>query len=379
MGSSIANIFGWVFVFQYFFIQTGALAKALVGTALMYSLAQAIMMLLTPFAAAHLRRGVKRSIVYGALLAGAAYVYLGATLEGTFRGEPVGWGIAVFAMLLGASRSLYWVPYQLRATSDRNDRSRMPLVHEAVIALMPIFAGITLMTIPFGAERILFGAAVFVAISLFPLISLQDVSEGFSWKYGDTFRRLFASRNERLLAVSFTQGVQGVSLFLLWPIAVLLVVGLSYQTLGVVMSATLFAVLAVRAVYRRFVKSAGVEHSGTMHAVLSVSGWVLRIFAGTPFAVFFIDSYSYISAPARTHGIDVFAYEQAADQGSFVDEYTTLKEMGLALGRIGGCLIFGLFLLWVPISYAFGGAFLLAAAASAVSVIIERSAAPAVY
>src|SRR3989344_5968135 len=158
-GLSIANAFVWIFVFQYYFIQTEKISLALIGTIAMYALSQVVTFILTPFAAAHLRRGVKHSIVYGVILAGIAYVYLGATLADTFNGNPAGWGIAVFALLQGAYRALYWVPYELRASTENHDRSRLPVMYEVLIALMPAFAGVTMATVEFPHLRLLFGSA----------------------------------------------------------------------------------------------------------------------------------------------------------------------------------------------------------------------------
>ena len=332
----------------------------------MYCLAQATTIILTPLSAAHLRHGVKHSIVYGALAAGAAYIYLGATLF-SFSGGLAEWGIAIFALLLGAYRALYWVPYQLEASGASKERSRMPIAYEAVIALMPIFAGVTLATVPFAPQRILFGAVIFILLSLLPLLPLRNMFEGFSWSYGETFRQ------------SLMQGLQGATLFLLWPIAVFFIVGSQFHVLGAVISATLFAVLLLRALYSRFIKRTGLDRSIIVLSVFSASGWLMRLFAGTPFVIFFVDAYSHVSSPRISNSIDIFAYEQTADQGSFIDEYTTLKEIGLAFGRILACLVCALLLIWTSFAIAFASIIILTAVVSAVFVIIERTAAPTVY
>src|SRR3989338_1340732 len=378
LGLSIANIFAWIFVFQYFYIQSGRLQGSLISTILMYCLAQATTIILTPLSAAHLRHCVKHSIVYGALAAGAAYIYLGATLF-SFSGGLAEWGIAIFALLLGAYRALYWVPYQLEASGASKERSRMPIAYEAVIALMPIFAGVTLATVPFAPQRILFGAVIFILLSLLPLLPLRNMFEGFSWSYGETFRQYFSPRHRQLLITSLMQGLQGATLFLLWPIAVFFIVGSQFHVLGAVISATLFAVLLLRALYSRFIKRTGLDRSIIVLSVFSASGWLMRLFAGTPFVIFFVDAYSHVSSSRISNSIDIFAYEQTADQGSFIDEYTTLKEIGLAFGRILACLVCALLLIWTSFAIAFASIIILTAVVSAVFVIIERTAAPTVY
>src|SRR3989338_11144107 len=170
-GLSIANAFAWIFVFQYFTVITRTIPDALIATLAMYCVGQAVTILLTPVSAAHLRRGSKHSLVFGALLAGAAYVALGATLYGIIDGEPIGWGMAVFAVLLGAYRALYWIPYQLRASTEIHGRTRLPAVYEVLIALMPAFAGITMAVVPYAPLRLLFGSAVLIGMSLVPVVA----------------------------------------------------------------------------------------------------------------------------------------------------------------------------------------------------------------
>ena len=372
VGLSLANVFAWIFVYQYFLLLSDTAKGALLSTIFMYCIAQITTIILTPFSAAHLRRSVKNSLVFGALLASAAYIYLGAALGDTLNSEPLGWGIVIFALLLGAYRAIYWIPYQLQATTDSRERFRIPIIYETVIALMPAFAGATLVLLPFAPLRLLFGAALLLIVSIIPLIYLHDAVEGFSWNYGETFQQLFAGRHRTILSSSFIQGLQGAVLFLLWPIAAFLIVGSDYETLGIVLSATLLAVMILRWFYRWFSRGTVLENSAPIHATFSVSGWILRLFAGTPFAIFFADSYSYVSEPKRAYNIDPFVFEQSADQGSFIDEYTALKEMGLALGRIFASLLFGLFLLWTTLAFAFACMLILAAIASVASVIIER-------
>lgn len=372
VGLSIANAFAWIFVFQYFAAMTLTTPDALIATLAMYCVGQAITILITPVSASHLWRGSRHSLIFGALIAAAAYVSLGATLYGIFDGEPAGWGIALFAILLGAYRALYWVPYQLQASVEGQGRSRLPVVYEFLIALMPAFAGITMAVVPYAPMRLLFGSAVLIGVSLVPILSLRDYFEKFAWDYKETFRQLFKRSNRRLLIASLGGGLQGTVLFLVWPISVFFIVGSDYKTLGAILSATFIAILLLRYAYRKMARRMNFERSVVVNAAFSVSGWLMRLFVGSPVGVILADSYSHVSSPRSSHSIDTLAFEQSADNGSFIDEYTALKEMGLALGRIGACVIFGALLLWttLPISFAF--MLVLAGIASAVAIIMER-------
>src|SRR3989338_1242003 len=371
-GLSIANTFAWIFVFQYFAVMTRTIPDALIATLAMYVIGQAVTILLTPVSAAHLRRGSKHPLVFGALLAGAAYVTLGATLYGVIDGEPIGWGIALFAILLGAYRALYWIPYQLQAYTEVHGRSRLPVVYEVLIALMPAFAGLTMAVVPYAPLRLLFGSAVLIGMSLVPVTAIREYFEKFAWDYKETFRQLFKSSNRRLFSASLSGGLQGMVLFLVWPISVFFIVGSDYKTLGAILSATFIAILLLRYAYRRMARHMKFERSVPVSVAFSVSGWLMRLFVGSPAGVILADSYSHVSSPRSSHSIDTLTFEQSADNGSFIDEYTALKEMGLAIGRIGACIILGLLLLWTTLPVAFALMLILAGIASAVAIIMER-------
>lgn len=370
-GLSIANTFAWILVFQYFAAITRTVQDALIATLTVYAIGQAITILLTPISAAHLRRGTRHSLVFGALFAGAAYVTLGTTLNGAWSGEA-GWGMAIFAILLGAYRALYWIPYRLSASTEIHGRSRLPIVYEVLIALMPAFAGITMAVVPYAPLRLLFGSAVLIGMSLIPILALYDFPERFSWHYTETFRQLFRRNNRRLFSASLSGGLQGTVLFLVWPISVFFIVGSNYKTLGAILSATFLAILLLRYAYRRMAHRMKFERSVAVNVAFSVSGWIMRLFVGSPLGVILADSYSHVSAPRGSHSIDTLAFEQYADSGSFIDEYTALKEMGLAAGRIGACVIFGLLLAWTTLPIAFASMLFLAGVASAVTIIMER-------
>ncbi|MDO8552138.1 MAG: hypothetical protein Q7S01_01260 [bacterium] len=385
IGLSIANTFAWIFVLQYFINITSSLSRAFIAVFVMYAIGQVVTIILTPISAAHLRRGTRHSLFFGALVAGGAYITLGATLGGIFNGAsmglastpvdgPTGWGIAVFAILLGAYRAIYWVPYQLRSSTEEHGRSRLPLVYEALIALMPAFAGITMAVEPFAPLRLLFGSAVLLAVSLLPILPLKDYYERFSWNYGETFAQLLKPRNRRLLSSSFSGGLQGTVLFLIWPIYVFFLVGTNYKVLGAILSVTFFAVLLLRYAYRKLAHKVKFSQSVVVHIVFSMSGWVMRIFVGSPLGVVLADSYSHIGAPRTSHSIDTHTMEQTADNGSFIDEYTALKEIGLAIGRIGACAIAGLLFVLTTPPIALTGMLLIAGISAAVSVYMERTA-----
>src|SRR3989344_9132131 len=312
-GLALANVFAWVFVFEYFYVISGSQGRALAATALLYGFAQFITIVATPMAAAHLQRGNKHSLIWGVVCAGSAFILLGATLSGYFS-APFAWGVVGFATLLGVYRALYWVPYQLVQT-EMQPHLYMRAYLEILVALMPLFAGLSLGAMVFAEARLLFGAAALVLLSAVPALFLADKRERFSWPYVYTFRQLWRRKNYGLVLESFLEGVSGAALFLVWPLAVFLILEWSYFMLGLIFSVTLLFILLLRRVYGWLMRYAGVENSATVQVILVVSGWIGRLAAGTPVGVVIADSYSYTTQSERGTRLDPTHLEHASDRG----------------------------------------------------------------
>lgn len=269
--SSACNAFLWVFIFEYFTLFSNV-GHALTQTFLLYALTQTTTILLVPFALGRLRGGMRRGVVYGTLVLTAALVYVGTLLGGSFPH-----GMAMIGILLGAYRALYRVPYTIEsAAAGRVGGTRLPV--EILIALIPVAIGL-LLDLNAAPSEMFFSLALFAALSLLTIPLIPNAYERFSWGYRETFGHLAAPENNQLLVVSVWRGIEGGALLLLWPLALFFVTR-SYLMTGAIFSMTLLGVLLTRASKRR-----------------------------------------------------VFV-EQHADGGTYLDEYTALKEIGLALGRL---------------------------------------------
>ncbi len=359
-----AAVFAWIFVFQYFYVRTGGMAEAIVSVALTYALAQVTTVLLTPWAASKIRHGFRRMLVYAALLLATSYVVLAASFAGYLGG--FGWGVGLFAVLFGAYRALYWVPYEISRVTSPVHGFR-PL--EILVALSPAVAGLLLTTSSIAPIGLLCAASVLAVISIFPIAGMREVHEGFMWTYRETFHEFFAYTRRRISASSIADGIEAGALLLFWPLVIFILLSWSYPMLGIVLSATFLFTL----VLRHFLYRPLSRISAPMSAVLAASAWVIRLTVGGAFGVILVDTYFYVGSRSKSRGIDMGTFEQAADSSTFVDEHTALKEMGMAMGRILLCLLVAALasITTVPISFAI--AFICAGTAAAYSVYMSHS------
>ena len=369
-GLALGNLFAWIFIFEFLYRISADTSRALAAIALLFALTQLITFVATPVAAAHLRRGTKHSLIWGVVICASAFVVLGATLSRQFSIEPMS-GLVVFAVLLGLYRALYFIPYKLTESATPRPHFHVRMVLEILVALMPLFAGLTIVGLADSPLRLLYGAATFFALSLVPAFFLPSMRERFSWPYTYTMAQLFRRKNNALVLHSMFDGIQGATLFLVWPLAIFLIIEGSYLTLGFIFTMTLLFVLLLRRLYEWIVRRLSLPADSPIYSLVAISGWFARLAAGTPLGIIIADVYSYGTDP-RHSSVDPFVFEQGADKGSFLDEYTALKEMAFALGRIFVCFLIICLVYVVPLPFVFGIALALSALVSAINMVLAR-------
>lgn len=360
---SAAQVYSWIFLFQFFYMRSGAnIAEALSSLVLTFALMHVIVVLLTPIAARRLRSGFKRLIFTGVLALASAFAVLCASFAGYLG--PIGWGIGIFAVLMGVYRAFYWIPYEFSRTVAPG--SAGPL-WEASIAFVPAIVGVSLALDAYAALALLAAASLIAMLSLIPLFNMRDSQERFIWSYRQTFHELFTIGHRRMLFESIASGMEMMVLILLWPLTIFLLLDWSYPLLGIVLSLTYIAALSLRRILKKPLQFA----STPLRAILASSAWILRLTVAGAAGIVLVDTYFYTGSRVSTRGTDMMTSEHGADNNTYIDEFTALKEMGMAIGRILMSLaVVGLLLLVsVPITFIF--VFLMAAIAAAVSVLLS--------
>jgi hypothetical protein len=359
------QVFAWIFVFQYLYVRAGGnMAQAISSLALTFALVHIIVILLTPFTARRLRNGFKRPMFYGVISLSAAFAVLCASFAGYLG--PIGWGVGIFAVLLGVYRAFYWVPYEF--AREVGPSTRHP-AWEIVAAIAPAVAGVSLAMSPVASVILLGLGAAGALVSLVPIMRIADMHEGFQWQYRQTFHELFAPSHRRMLYESLASGVEMAALILLWPLIIFLLLDWSYPMLGIVLSLTYLVALILRFVLRKPLMAT----STPMRAILASSAWVMRLAVGGAAGVILVDTYFYVGSRASGRGVDYTTFEHSADNSTYIDEYTALKEMGMGIGRVLMSLFVAMLVTVVSVPLMFIIAFLCAAAAAGLAVLLSQT------
>ena len=374
---SAGNIFAWIFVFRGFFISSGSLEAALAGVVALYALSQSIALFLTPLSGAALRHGIRRALVYGTFMAVFAFVCMSLLFVPSPTSGGVIFGlIGSFAILMGIHRALYWIPYQ---TADAQGSRGIGMGQEIAIACMPFIAGLCIETSVLGPDALIIAVVALILLSLFPLAMVRESYERFEWGFSESFATLFSPFNRGPLWLSIFDGIQGVTLLLIWPIAAFIILGQSFGALGLVLTITFCATILGRSAFRSILKFLHADRSTSVIALIAFSSWIFRLTPVSSIQIILTDVYYHAGISPRRFSIDAHVFDQSADGGHYVDEYTALKEMGMVLGRLVACASVIFFAIHTSAAIALGSAIILAGFAAAASVILSRRLAKRMY
>ncbi len=243
-----------------------------------------------------------------------------------------------FVISIALYRALYWVPYQTDLTKFLvNGKTGTNIaVYTNVLQVMnaatPLIGG--LLITAFGFSNVFAFAAVVLFTTLIPAHFIAQIYERYVWGYFETFKHLFAKDNRGLLYAYIADGAQSVVSAVVWPVFIFELLDGNYNSVGFITSLTIIAILVLNVVVGKFIDKIGEDKMLKYSTILATTGWVVKIFVDSAFQIFITDTYHRLGRAANRMSFDSATYEHAADNGHFVDEFTTLKEIALNIGRI---------------------------------------------
>jgi hypothetical protein len=238
------------------------------------------------------------------------------------------------------------------------------------IAAMPFWGGLIVAALGFG-WLFLFSIAL-VLFAAAPLLWVSNRYERFSWGYGETFMQLFSARNRPIFLAYMGHGIQSGIQMVVWPLLVFLLLGGEFIALGAVAALTLFFILFLRFIAGRFIDGGSKQVLLRWGAVLSSSGWLLKIFVTSPFTIVIVDTYHGFGQVVNNISVEAMTYEQASDNGRFVDEFTALNEIALNFGRTLAIVVVGATASFGGIYIGFGAGLVVAAIASFATIKLSQ-------
>lgn len=352
VAGGLIGVFLPIFLFGYF---SGSIHKVL----LFYIANFVLFGLFVPLGAMLMSRiGLKISMILGSLFLVGYFVFLYLLSNN--------WFLALF-LALGAVtlfRVLYWIPYHtdFAEFTDRRSRGKeialLVSITTLVSVFLPFIAGLILNKFDFS---ILFLISIIIAsISIFPILLLRSVREKYSYSYLQTFKELFSRKNRKLFLAFSGDGAETMVGIIIWPIFIFQLLKGNYLSVGIITSLIILASIALRLIIGALTDKMSKRRLIKVGSILYFIGWIGKVFVQTAFHIFVVSSYHSFAAIVRRTPFTTLMYEQAADRGHYVDEYTVLREVALNIGRV--LMLILLFILFYFVGLA--AAFILAAIAS---------------
>ena len=327
-----------------------------------------IHLLLTPLSARLLgslgtRRMIMLGVVFVILAIGSLYYFPASPAYATIA----------YIVFISIYRALYWIPYHVDFANalDKNMLGRQLAIlrntASVVLIAVPMIGGVIITTAGFSA--IFLFSIVVMLVALIPLWFMSHTYERYSWGYLETFKHLFARANRPLLLAHAASGAQGTSITIFWPIYVFTLLDERFTVLGIIASLTTVVVIVLRIIVGKLFDKWSHKRMLVVGVIMATSGWVTKLFVSTPVEVLMADSYHNFGRTVNSLSFDATTYEQSADNGRYVDEYTALKEIALAVGRVTMLLLIAVLVSIFDIRVAF----ILSAAVALVMLVLNKS------
>lgn len=283
-----------------------------------------------------------------------------------FVGESTSW---LFLMLLGMVGLLlnsifYWSPFHIdmaNLTTQKKRGSQLGIfyaVERLISVVAPLLAGFIIAT--FGYRINFFLGSAITVCSLIPLFFLPRFHVQYEFGYVQSFRELFSKRFRAMTFSMMAYGAENMVGVVIWPIFLFTMFDGNYVTVGLFTT-----VLVVIGLFLELVVGKQTDHLSTARLLkigtgINALGWIWKGLVDTVAGVFAAATFHSFGTIFLRTPMDTLMYEQAADAGHYIDEYTVLREMALTIGRVG---MLGLLLVFTS-TFTLSAAFFLAAAVS---------------
>jgi len=202
------------------------------------------------------------------------------------------------------------------------------------------------------------------------LLFMSDVYEYYSWSYIETFRQLFSRENRSLFIAQAANGAQNIATLFFWPLYIFFISHKQFVLLGAITSGTIVFIMILRFIIGKWIDKFSRNRMLLTGVLLSATGWFLKIFVYTPVQAVFVDTYHKMGRTVNGLTFSAVTYEQSADSGTYIDEYTTLKEMAVNIGRIAMLLVVGTAMLYFHTNIRM--AFIVAAVVTLLMLFLDR-------
>lgn len=275
------------------------------------------------------------------------YALLGLTL--------IGWVI---------NSAFFWSPYHVdmaKLTDKKKRGSELGILYSAqklVGVVAPVLSGFLVARYSYQASFLI--GCILVLISLFPLKFVPQTDVEYEFGFFETFKEMFG-KDFRPMTLSFmSYGAENIVGVLFWPLFLFTVFDGSYMDVGAFSTGIVLVGIVLQIIVGKALDKTSKEKILKWGTELYALGWIVKAFVSTVTSVFAASTFHKFGGIVMGTSRSALMYEQAADAGHYVDEYSVIREMAMNTGRVLTLIV----LLGVTAVYSIQTSFIVAAIAT---------------
>lgn len=267
--------------------------------------------------------------------------------------------LPLFALFTILFRVFHWVPYHVDFTrfTHSGERGRDVSLTYATIAFMgvigPILAGFIITHAGYSTLFVIAIILLVVATCSYALV--PEVKENFTWSFSECMSNLFSTKYRNFALGEFASGAETVVTLIAWPIFLYEILQGNLLEIGAVSTIIVGFTIGIQLFLGRYLDhtKGSKEQTLKIGSMLYAIGWIVKIFVLSTVQVFIVGLYHNITKIFTKTPYNAILYDMSADQGSYVDEFTVLREMASHSGRVMTLLVITLLTLFISIKWAF--------------------------
>jgi MFS family permease len=301
------------------------------------------------------RIGLKHSMIIGVVL--WAFYYAGGLLLDLQLGFNANIILFTSFVFLSGFHGLYWAPFHVdfATFTKKGHRGReVSLIHvlrRVISIFIPILAAYLITQYSFSSVFIV--GIVFGLVSIIPLMFLPNIEATYEYGVIETFKKLFSKKFSHLTVAMIGEGAQSTVGYIAWPVFLFLIFKGEYLNVGIFSSIIVFGSMLIQLFLGKQIDKRAPGAFLSWGSRIYSLGWFLKAFVESVTGVFLASTFHAFGSILLAAPLETIVYQQAADAGHYIDEFTVIREMGLTVGRLAMAAFLAIITIWFPLNTAF--------------------------
>ncbi len=356
IGSSMLGVFLPIFLYEFF-------GLSLTAVLLWFAIDFAVKLpFYAPAAKLFSRIGLIKSMMIGTTGMILFYWMFYLLDVGSSINPFVLMAIAMFGLSLNST--LYWTPFHIDFAkfADAKHRGAQLGLYYSLQQLLtvatPIAAALLIARFSYQANFLV--GLLLSAASLVPLLFLPKHIVTFEFGYIQTFKKLFSKTFRPMAFSMMALGAENIVGAIVWPIFLFVLFQGNYLEVGAVTAVIVMISLVLEIVVGKETDRWSAGRILKWGSWVYAFGWIFKGLVSTLTGVFAASTFHSFGSIFMRTPLDTLSYQQAADSGHYIDEYSVLREIALGFGRVGILLV----LIPITTMFSINAAFFVAAGVS---------------